>query len=69
MTELALPEGIERRGAIGGQKRRRTYRLERNEIDDAVLGEMKPTPGDLAPALAECVRRHLDTAAREVLES
>ncbi|MBY0230470.1 MAG: AAA family ATPase, partial [Gemmataceae bacterium] len=52
MTQLPFPEGIERRGMIGAQPRRRLYRPEQGSGDDARLGEFT-VPGT---GLEEMVR-------------
>jgi hypothetical protein len=63
-----LPEGIERRGAIGNQQRRRTYRLEQGTIDDPRREGTWAAPGrhlhECLPALLEEL---LWQAAREIL--
>lgn len=69
MTELELPHGIDRKGAIGGQARRRLYRLENKFVEDARLGHLSLGDEDLEKVLRRCVDETMKRAAREVLES
>ena len=69
MTALRLPEDIGRKGAIGSQKRRRLYRVERQSCDDALMGEYAVEGGDLAALLARGVEEWLRRRAWEVLKS
>jgi DNA polymerase III delta prime subunit len=67
ITDYAPPEGIERRGTIGTQPRRRHYRLEQGTIDDERLGVLKVSFRSVADALPSCVEEALKRAAREVV--
>jgi hypothetical protein len=67
MTEYVPPEGIERRGTIGNQPRRRHYRLEQGMIDDDRLGARNATDKSLTEVLASCIEEALTQSAREVM--
>ena len=69
MTEYAPPEGIERRGTIGSQPRRRHYRPEQGTVDDDRLGLVTGPYRSVAEALPACIEEALKLAAREVLSS
>ncbi len=62
------PQGVERRGAIGGQPRRRTYYPGRECVEDAALGGKVDWRGEsLADLLGELLERHLVRSARGLL--
>jgi ATP-dependent Clp protease ATP-binding subunit ClpA len=67
LTDYRPPEGIERRGAIGGQARRRHYRPEQGTIDDARLGALSLPFKAVGEVLPWCIEEALRRAAREVL--
>jgi MoxR-like ATPase len=62
------PEGIERRGAIGNQQRRRTYRLEAGLLDDERLGSRALPGRTVAESLPAILDDTLWLAARSILE-
>ena len=62
------PEGVDRRGAIGGQRKRRTYRQALGVIEDALLGEKVAWGGrDLGAALHEAIEALLQREALAVM--
>jgi hypothetical protein len=67
LTEYRPPEGIERRGMIGNQTRRRQYRLESGLIEDDLVGLLSVTGRTLPEVLPVCIEKALHLAAREVL--
>jgi hypothetical protein len=69
MTEYQPPEGIERRGTIGSQPRRRHSRLEAGTIEDDRLGTLTMQNKSFPEMLATCIEEALRLAAREVLTS
>jgi MoxR-like ATPase len=69
MTELTFPEGIDRRGAIGSQPRRRLYRLEQGGAEDSRLGWQNLPNLALEAVVSHCLESTLKLAAAEVLQS
>jgi MoxR-like ATPase len=67
MTEYRPPEGVERRGMIGNQARRRHYRPEQGTIDDSRLGSLNQPHKSVSDVLPWCIEEALRLAAREVL--
>jgi hypothetical protein len=68
ITSHRPPEGIERRGAIGNQPRRRTYRLEVGQFDDERLGSRALPGRTVAEALPAILDDTLWLAARTLIE-
>jgi ATP-dependent Clp protease ATP-binding subunit ClpA len=62
------PEGIERRGAVAGQPKRRVYQLERGEAEDALLG-VKLRADELHEIIDEATERMMRRRLREMLDS
>ena len=63
------PAGIERRGAIGGQPRRRLYHPDRGLAEDTALGRTIDWDGrSLAELLADLMEQHFLQSARGILE-
>ena len=67
MTEYRAPEGIERRGTIGSQPRRRHYRPEQGTVEDDRLGSLNLIGKTVAEVIVFCIEETLKLAAREVL--
>ncbi len=62
------PEGIERRGAIGGQPKRRVYQLSRGEAEDLLL-RVKLHAAELHRIIDAATDRVMRRRLREMLET
>ncbi|MFO0876426.1 MAG: AAA family ATPase [Gemmataceae bacterium] len=67
-AELELPEGIDRKGAIGNQTRRRVYRPDQSAVDDGRLGWQPQSDFELPRVLGRCIEATLQGVTAEVLE-
>jgi hypothetical protein len=70
MKEFVPPEGVERRGAIGSQPKRRIYQLERGEVEDLMLRrKFRIRTAELHLLLAEITDQLLQDRIRDMLNS
>jgi hypothetical protein len=67
-TFYVPPPGIERRGAIGSQARRRVYHVDRNLVEDVSLGKRLAWDGkSLTELLVDVTDQNLRKNAHNVL--
>ena len=70
MAEYVSPPGIDRRGTIGPQERRRAYYPERGLVEDFLSGRnLALGAGGLEAVIAESVEAQLLSNARGLLTS
>ena len=69
LADYFPPAGIERRGGIGSQPRRRAYGLDQAITEDKLLDSKLPPQRTLPAALREAIERLLLQNAREVLDT
>jgi hypothetical protein len=70
LTDYKRPAGIEKRGSIAHQEKRRTYHVETGVIEDAVLEETFYFQGGrISEPLRYSIEHRVMQAARELLES
>ena len=64
------PQGIHRRGTIGGQPLRRKYQVDKREIEDAALGRREAWPRHrLADVLAQLAEEHFVARVERLIYS
>jgi hypothetical protein len=61
------PAGVDRKGFIGPQERRRTYYPERREAEDSLLGKLDMPGGELRPILAAATHQNMMRGVRSLL--